>query len=69
MAARKKRSEPKAGCEFVKKFKGKIYRLNVIKSDGRTAYKVGGNIFFTPTAAAKSITKTEINGWQFWKIV
>jgi hypothetical protein len=33
MRAIKKRASPKAGSEFVKKYKGKMYNLKVIRMD------------------------------------
>ena len=68
MPARKDRTNPRAGREFVKTFKGKIYKLKVIKVDGRIAYELGNIVFSSPSAAAKSITNTEVNGWDFWKM-
>jgi hypothetical protein len=68
MPARKKRPNPRAGCEFVKKFRGKTYKLIVIKAGSRIAYELGDTAFPSPSAAAKSLTKTEVNGWKFWKI-
>lgn len=68
MPTRKKRTNPKVGCEFEREFKSKIYKLRVIEIDGRIAYKLGGVVFPSPSAAAKSITKTEVNGWVFWRI-
>ena len=68
MPARKKRTNPRVGCEFVTRFKGKTYKLKVIKADGKVAYELGDTAFPSPSAAAKSITKTEVNGWRFWKI-
>jgi hypothetical protein len=57
---------PKVGTVFEKKYRGKYYKVAVVKCSGKTAYDVGGRTFKTPTAAAKSITKHEINGWVFW---
>jgi Protein of unknown function (DUF2924) len=68
MPARKKRPTPRVGSEFVKKFKGKTYKLKIIKADSRIAYELGDTAFPSPSAAAKSITQTEVNGWAFWLI-
>jgi hypothetical protein len=68
MPARKKRTNPKVGCEFVRRFKNKTYKLRVIKVGDRIAYEHGSTVFSSPSAAAKSITKTEVNGWEFWKM-
>ena len=40
----------------------------VVKEGETIQYQVEGQLFKTPTAAAKHITKDEINGWRFWKI-
>jgi hypothetical protein len=68
MPARKERTNLKVGCEFIVQYKRKTYKLTVIKTDGRIAYELGGAVFSSLSAAAKSITKTEVNGWKFWKI-
>jgi len=68
MPARKERPNPRVGTEFSKRFKGKTYKLKVIKADGKIAYETAGTVFLSPTAAAKSITKNEVNGWRFWSI-
>jgi hypothetical protein len=62
------RIAPRIGTVFAKKYRGNIYRLTVVRSSGEIAFKVAGQTFKTPTAAAKSITKHEINGWKFWSI-
>lgn len=63
-----KRPNPLAGSKFEKKYKGKPYTLEVVKSEVGVSFKLKGAIYLTPTAAAKSITKTEVNGWHFWRI-
>jgi hypothetical protein len=68
MPAAKQRPNPKAGSEFVKEYKGKTYKLKVVKVDRGAGFQLRGTIFSSPSSAAKSITKTEINGWRFWKI-
>jgi hypothetical protein len=68
MPIHKTRSSLKAGTEFAKEFRGKTYRLKVVKSEGRVAYELGGAIYSSPSGAAKSLTKAEVNGWRFWKI-
>ena len=66
MPKKKIRPNPTVGLEFKKVFKGKPYTLKVVKVDGQIGFKVGKSVFPSPTAAAKSITKNEINGWKFW---
>jgi hypothetical protein len=68
MPAKKRRIKPKVGCEFVKRFKGKTYKLKIVKSDGEIAYEVGNTAFPSPSGAARSITKGQVNGWKFWRI-
>ena len=64
----KKRTTPTAGSVYERNFAGKTYRLKVVKSSDGVAYEVSGRIFKTPSAAAKSIVKQEVNGWRFWKV-
>lgn len=64
MPAAKQRAKPKLGTEFVKEYKNKTYKLRVVK-DG---YELAGITYTSPSTAAKTITKTEVNGWKFWKI-
>jgi hypothetical protein len=63
---RKERKLPKAGMIFTKRHKGKDYSLTVIEIDGQIKYKIGKNVFNSPTAAAQSLVKYNINGWAFW---
>jgi len=59
---------PQPGSRFAKTYKGKTYTMEVVKEAGRVQYKVGSKIYSSPSAAAKSITKTEVNGWVFWRL-
>ena len=68
MPAAKERPTPKVGTEFVKEYKGKSYTLRVVKSGDGIGFKLGNTVFTSPSTAAKSITRTEINGWKFWKL-
>lgn len=68
MPAKAKHTVPPVGTRFKRRYKGKVYTLIVIEQDGQTLYMVGGKAFRAPSAAAKSITRTEINGWIFWGI-
>lgn len=68
MPRRKERKPPQIGKTYTKVFKGKSYIVKIVRTDSGVAYAVGGNTFKTPTAAAKSIAKTEVNGWAFWGI-
>ena len=60
--------KPKIGRRFSKKFRGRLYRMTAVKSNNEIGYKVGRKIYKSPSAAARSITKYEVNGWVFWNI-
>ncbi len=68
MPARKPRQIPPVGAAYTKTYKNKSYTLKVVKSDSGVGYKLGSTVYPSPSAAAKSLTKTEVNGWKFWKI-
>ena len=58
----------KNGKTYSKTFKGKLYVMKITRTDSGVGYSVGGRLFKTPTAAAKSITQNDVNGWVFWGI-
>lgn len=64
----KKRSNPKVGSEFVKNYKGKAFKLKVVKTESGIGFEVAGTVYSSPSTAAKSFTRSEVNGWKFWKI-
>lgn len=68
MPAAKDRPNPKVGTEFVRDYKRKTHKLKVVKASGGVAYELNGTVYPSPSAAAKSLTKGEINGWRFWRI-
>lgn len=68
MPAAKDRVTPKVGTVFVREYKHKTHKLKVVKAQGGVAYELNGTVYTSPSAAAKSLTKGEINGWRFWKI-
>lgn len=68
MPAKKIRKEPRVGSTFHRAFKGRTYRLTIVNRPGGVGYKVGKNVFSSPSGAAKSIGGSEVNGWVFWKI-
>ena len=68
MPKTKTRTLPKPGSTFKKKFNGKAYNLSVVEQDGRLVYRLQGANFDSPSAAAKSLTNHEVNGWVFWKM-
>jgi hypothetical protein len=53
-----------AGTEFMADYKGKSYS-GVVK-DGKLELS-DGHKFSTPSAAAVHVTKTNVNGWRFWR--
>jgi len=66
---RREHKFPKPGATFERKRPGRLYRLRLIgKKDDEVAFEVDGHAFATPSGAAKSITKQEVNGWRFWHI-
>ncbi|MEM5426806.1 hypothetical protein, partial [Paraburkholderia ferrariae] len=62
MPSPKDRPTPKIGTVFEKKYKEKIYKLKVVKHEDRVLYQLGKELFPSPSAAAKSLSKTEVNG-------
>ena len=68
MPAAKKRANPKIGAEFIREYKNKTQKLKVVKGAGGVAYELNGTVYTSPSTAAKSLTKGEVNGWKFWKI-
>lgn len=68
MPAKKPHPKPSVGSKYEKTFKGKNYTLEVVKNVGGIAYKLKGSEYSSPSAAAKSVTNGEVNGWRFWGI-
>ncbi len=68
MPKRRQHKLPKIGTTFDRKWRDRPYRMRVVGKDGKAAFEVEGRVFATPSAAAKSITKQEVNGWRFWHI-
>jgi hypothetical protein len=68
MPKRKQRKLPKPGSTFEKHYRSRVYQLRVIQKEGGIGFEINGRMFPTPTAAAKSITKHEVNGWKFWNM-
>jgi hypothetical protein len=67
---KKHREPPKVGKVFERIYKGKTYRMTVVEFDGKTRFKVGNQVFATPTAAAKSVVGEGrfISGPLFWQM-
>jgi len=59
---------PPVGTVFQRTFRGKLHTMRVVNDRGKTAFQVSGRVFGSPSAAAKHITKSEVNGWRFWYI-
>jgi hypothetical protein len=59
---------PPPGKEFKHTFKGVSHTMTVVSEGGRTMYRVGGRVFKSPSAAAKSVAGHAVNGWKFWHI-
>jgi hypothetical protein len=59
---------PKAGSTFKRDYQGKSYTLSVVEQGGRFLYRLKGETFNSPSAAAQSLTKHAVNGWVFWKM-
>jgi len=68
MPRKKERKPPQIGKIYTRVFKGKSYSVKIVRTESGLAYTLGGETFPTPTAAAKSITKCDVNGWVFWGI-
>lgn len=66
MRERKQRQAPPLGSTWSKTYENSKYTMTVVRAGGAIGYQVGREVFKTPTAAAKAITKTEVNGWVFW---
>ena len=67
---KRKRELPSIGTVLQKDYKGKLYKAKIVKDEtsksGR-AIKFNGKIYKTMSASAKAITKSNVNGWLFWK--
>ena len=65
---KKERVMPKNGAKFKRTFNGKNYILKVVYQEGVIKYKLGGELYDSPSAAAQSLVKNKyaVNGWVFW---
>ena len=68
MPQKKPHDDPKVGSVYEKRYKGCRHRLAIVKVGGSVGYKVGDEVFQSPSSAAKSITGCEVNGWEWWGI-
>lgn len=68
MPGRKKHEVPAVGKTFRHEYKGRGYVMKVVEHDGQPSYSVAGEVFRSPSRAARSVTGTAVNGWAFWGI-
>lgn len=68
MAKRKERQLLPIGNTYTRTYKGRTYTMKVVRKNRGIAFSVLGKEFNSPSGAAKSIAKTEVNGWVFWKV-
>jgi hypothetical protein len=68
MPKRKQHVIPEVGTTFERTYKGKKFRLKVASDAQGTIYVLNSQAFRSPSAAAKSIVKHAINGWEFWNM-
>ena len=68
MPKRKSRPVPEPGTIRKRVYKGESYTMEVVEDGGKIGYRVKDIVYPSPSAAAKSITKTEVNGWLFWRL-
>lgn len=68
--AKKARKEPKVGDVFEHRYKGEYFTLTVVKTENGIGYELLGEIYRSPTAAARAIvgTNQSVNGRGFWHI-
>jgi hypothetical protein len=58
-----------AGIVLVGRHKGTAHRCEVVETPEGLRYQVdGGEIFKSPSAAAKHVTGGAVNGWVFWSL-
>ena len=68
MPKRRVRAQPSIGSDYVRVYKGDTFKMLVVADGPKLAYRVGEADHASPSAAAKAITKTEVNGWTFWRM-
>jgi hypothetical protein len=69
MAKKHGHAVPKVGTVIQKKYKKKVYSMVIVKDGSQVTFEVNGRKYASPSAAAKSITKSEVNGWKFWNLI
>ena len=65
-----RRTLPPVGSVFQHRYKGQIMEMEVIKTKDGVRFRVGDEVFRSPTAAAKFIVGRDhpVNGWAFWNM-
>lgn len=63
---KKPRKHPRVGTTFSHTYKGRTHAVRVVRLGDGLGYELGGEVYASPTAAAKAVTGTAVNGWQFW---
>jgi hypothetical protein len=68
MPSRTTHIHPSIGSMFQHKYGGTVYSMIVVQTKDGIGYKVGEQVYKSPTAAAKSIVGKEefVNGRSFW---
>lgn len=61
---------PAIGSTFEHRYKGTLYTMTVVESDSGVGYEVDGEVYRSPTAAAKAVVGVDqfVNGRKFWKL-
>ena len=67
---KKKRTPPSVGSKYRHVFRGELYEMVVVESPEGIGYEVRGEVFRSPTAAAKAVVGKDqhTNGWNFWNM-
>lgn len=70
MAKKKQRTPPPVGSRYRHVYRGEAYDMEVVETPSGVGYKVLGEVYRSPTAAAKSIVgkDQQTNGWNFWNM-
>lgn len=67
MSIKRQKVDPEPGMVFEHTYKGDRYKMVVVMTDEGIRYQVDGELYKSPTAAAKSIVGDQfINGRRFW---
>jgi hypothetical protein len=49
-------------------YKGRRYVVEVVRTERGLGWQVNGQVYASPSGAARAVTGTAINGWAFWRI-